>query len=75
MKNRESLEMNQILVEIGEKKLLCTLLNVSHPTVRRALNGEIDTPIALRIRKAAIERGGVEKKVPNSRNNYQKSIY
>jgi hypothetical protein len=55
--------LNPILVDIGEKKELGKLLNASHPTVRKALAGEIESPQALRIRKAAIERGGIEKSV------------
>ena len=43
------------------KKVLAELFKVSHPTVRKALKGEIESPTALRIRKAAIERGGIEK--------------
>lgn len=52
--------MGKILTVPGEKKKLMKIFNKSHVTVRRALNGEIDTPIAKKIRKAAIERGGVE---------------
>lgn len=52
--------MAKILVAVGEKKQLMKIFNRSHVTVRRALNGEIDTELARKIRKAAIERGGVE---------------
>ena len=51
----------KILVEIGEKKALGILLNASYPTVRTALNGKSDTLLLIKIRKAAIERGGMEK--------------
>lgn len=62
MRRKKKVEgLNAILVDLGEKKALEKLFKVSHPTVRRALNGEIESPTALRIRKAAIERGGVEK--------------
>jgi len=51
----------KILVAIGEKKALGILLNASYPTVRTALNGKSDTLLLIKIRKAAIERGGMEK--------------
>lgn len=54
--------LNPILVDLGEKKALGQLFNLSHPTVRKALNGEIESPTALRLRKVAIERGGIERK-------------
>jgi hypothetical protein len=50
----------KILVEIGEKKALGKLLGASYPTVRVALNGKSDTILLTKIRKAAIERGGME---------------
>ena len=52
--------MGKILVANGEKRQLMEIFNKSHVTVRRALNGETDTKLARKIRKAAIERGGVE---------------
>lgn len=52
--------MVKILTAVGEKKELMKIFDVSHVTVRRSLNGEIDTELARKIRKAAIERGGVE---------------
>lgn len=52
--------MEKVLVAVGEKKQLMKIFNKSHVTIRRALNGEIDTPLARKIRNAAIERGGVE---------------
>lgn len=52
--------MEKILTAVGEKKMLMKIFNRSHVTIRRALNGEISTPLAMRIRKAAIERGGVK---------------
>lgn len=50
--------MNKILIAHGNKKKLYAL--ACHVTVRRALNGEIDTELAKRIRKAALENGGCE---------------
>lgn len=52
--------MGKILTDLGEKKELAKIFRKSHVTVRRALNGETNTPLAKKIRKAAIERGGVE---------------
>lgn len=52
--------MGKILVAVGEKKILMKIFKKSHVTIRRALNGDIDTLTARKIRKVAIERGGVE---------------
>ncbi len=54
-------KMNEILVANGERRTICRLLKVSEPTVRKALRGERATDIALKIRKLALDRGGVEK--------------
>lgn len=52
--------MNRIIVSHGEKKRLAELFNHGMPYIRKALVGEMDTLEALRIRKAALERGGIE---------------
>lgn len=52
--------MNRILVALGEKLYLRRLFNVSYPTVRKALNGKSSSSLSLKIRNAALERGGVE---------------
>lgn len=52
--------MGKILTVHGDKKELAKIFKVSHVTVREALKGTVDTPLAKKIRKAAIERGGVE---------------
>lgn len=52
--------MNKILVELGEKGKLAKLFDVSYPTVRDALSGKRTSKIGIRIRRAAMERGGVE---------------
>jgi hypothetical protein len=52
--------MGKILVELGERKKLMKIFGKSHVTVRRALNGQTNTLLAQKIRKAAIERGGME---------------
>jgi len=50
----------KILVANGEKKALKELFGCSYPTVRDALNGKSSTTLGYKIRKLAIERGGVE---------------
>lgn len=52
--------MNKILVDKGEKLALKRLFNTSYPTVRKALCGESNSKLSYQIRKAALERGGLE---------------
>jgi DNA-binding FadR family transcriptional regulator len=52
--------MKQILVAVGEKKALRDIFGVSQPTVRDALKGTRVSHLGLRIRREAINRGGVE---------------
>lgn len=52
--------MVKVIVDHGEKKELIKIFKVSHVTVREALSGKLNTPLAIKIRKAAVERGGVE---------------
>lgn len=52
--------MSEILTKHGERGALAKLFNVSEVTVRSALKGRTNSPLAQRIRKAAKERGGVE---------------
>lgn len=52
--------MVRVFVSHGEKKELIKIFGVSHVTVREALNGKLNSPLAIKIRKAAVERGGVE---------------
>ena len=52
--------MVKVLVLHGEKKELIKIFGVSHVTVREALNGKLNSQLAIKIRKAAVERGGVE---------------
>lgn len=54
----------KIMLSHGEQKKLAKDFKVSHMTVYRALSGKRDTPQAKMLRKAAIERGGMEFK-PN----------
>ena len=51
--------MAKVVTQHGESKELGRIFRVSQPTIRRALNGETNTPLAKKIRTAAIKRGGV----------------
>lgn len=50
----------QIMLPHGEHAKLASEFGVSRMTVYRALSGKRNTPQAKMLRKAAIERGGVE---------------
>jgi hypothetical protein len=50
---------NRIIVDNGVKSKL--LILGSYPTIRLALKGEVNTPQKIKIRKMAIELGGVLK--------------
>ena len=65
-KYNENIEnMAKVLTQHGERKYLGQLFKVSQLTIRRALDGETNTPLAKRIRVAAIKRGGVVAKQNN----------
>lgn len=49
----------EILVDNGQKLKLKQLFETSYPTVRTALKYKTNTALAYRIRKAAIEMGGI----------------
>ena len=51
--------MEKVVIQHGGHKELGRIFKVSQPTIRRALNGETNTPLAKKIRTAAIKRGGV----------------
>jgi hypothetical protein len=51
---------NKILVELGGKLKLRKLFGVSYNTVRTALSGQRESLMVYKIRKAALEMGGVE---------------
>lgn len=53
-------KMNRILTRFGEINRIAAIMGVSRPTVRSALSGKTSSDLAKRIRKAALERGGVE---------------
>lgn len=48
---------NKIVVDYKVKKKLLSI--ATYPTIRKALKGYVNTPQALRIRKAALDNGGV----------------
>lgn len=57
--------MARILVEHGEIVKLAQLLGVARKTIREALSGQTNTPLACKIRKLALARGGVFKPTQN----------
>lgn len=52
--------LNKILVDHKEKTEIMKILETTLPTIRKALNGNCGSEISIKIRKVAIERGGVE---------------
>lgn len=60
MEKDTQVKLPRILVELGEKKTIMKLLNVSYPTISSALAGKTRTKKALRIRALALKRGAVE---------------
>lgn len=53
--------MKEILVKHGEiRQKIAETFGVSAVTVRSALKGRTRSPLAIRIRRMAIENGGVE---------------
>lgn len=59
--------LKKIIVAGKEKTAIKELLKTTYPTVRAALNGDCSSEISKRIRKIAIDRGGVEVKPPKIR--------
>lgn len=53
--------MAKVLVEYGEIAKLSRLLGVARKTVGEALSGQTNTALAQKIRKLALDRGGVVK--------------
>lgn len=51
--------MARVLVEHGEVVKLAKFLGIARKTVREALSGQTNTPLARKIRKLAIDHGGV----------------
>ena len=52
--------MNKIILPHGGLRKLTELANVSGPTARAALRGDRHTTKAFKIRKLALELGGIE---------------
>lgn len=52
--------MGEILMKHGERKEIAKMLNVSDVTVRNALKGRTKSVLSERIRKLAIQKGGIE---------------
>ena len=50
--------MDIIIVSHGERQEIMKRLNVSYPTVRRALSGKVLNERAQKIREMALRRGG-----------------
>lgn len=63
--------MAKVLTAHGERKYLGELFGVSQLTIRRALEGQTNSALANKIRKVAIQRGGV---VVNNTNNKKSPI-
>jgi hypothetical protein len=52
--------MREILTKHGERREIAKLFNVSRVTVRNALKGCTQSELSERIRKIAVQRGGIE---------------
>lgn len=54
--------MNTIILPHGSIKLIIERLDVSRPTIRKALRGQCTTTLCKKIREVALDVGGVEVK-------------
>ncbi|MDR1756067.1 MAG: hypothetical protein LBR65_03780 [Culturomica sp.] len=52
--------MNEIMLPTPQRKELEKIFKVSRMTIWQALKGRSNSPMAQRIRKAALEKGGKE---------------
>lgn len=52
--------MGEILMKYGERRKIAKILNISEVSVRNALKGRTQSELSERIRKLAIQRGGIE---------------
>ncbi|RNC63589.1 hypothetical protein D7D25_15665 [Proteiniphilum sp. X52] len=59
--------MGEILMKHGERRDIAKMLNVSEVTVRNALKDRTQSELSERIRRLAIQRGGIE--VNNTKNS------
>ncbi|MFA7492700.1 MAG: hypothetical protein WCZ43_04190 [Proteiniphilum sp.] len=57
------MENTIIKVDYSVRKEIMKLLNVTYPTIRKALNGKTDTELSKRIREIAMAKGGIELKI------------
>lgn len=57
------MENTIIKVDYSVRKEIMKLLNVTYPTIRKALNGKTDTELSKRIRETAMAKGGIELKI------------
>ena len=60
--------MGEILMKHGERREIAKMLNVSDVTVRNALKGRTQSELSERIRRLAVQRGGIEVDVVKSEN-------
>ncbi len=61
--------VTKILVNHGDKQKIMEIFKCSYPTVRTALNGKVNSVMATKIRKVAIEQyEGVEVQVVTNKN-------
>ena len=51
-----------ILIKHSQRKKLMEIFECTYPTIRTALRGNATTKLHFKIRKAALENGGVEMK-------------
>ncbi|MGI6342083.1 MAG: hypothetical protein ACOXZ9_03760 [Bacteroidales bacterium] len=54
------MKKTKILVEHGERRRLMKLLGTTYPTVKTALSEKYFTDLHKKIRKCALDNGGVE---------------
>lgn len=52
--------MGEILMKHGERREIAKILNVSEVTVRNALKGRTQSELSERIRRLAVQRGGMD---------------
>lgn len=52
--------MKEILTKHGERRIIAKMFHVSEVTVRNALKGRTRSELSDRIRKIAVQRGGIE---------------
>ena len=57
--------MKKIVVQYGEVRKISKILRCTPEMVSRSLSFYKNTPLARKIRKVAMERGGVEVELPN----------